>query len=143
MLKLYSTSQSYLLIPLFYPIWGNTHSSMFSFFGSNWVPENTKPGTRPEKQETHCISIKTHGTAQFGINSFSSKSFSRAKMKAFSAILSSLLLATVAASTETSEKLIRDYVEQGIFRNHKFPRICRNFTKLCTYWWHYVSYYCD
>ena len=49
-LKLYNTSQSYLPIPLFYPKWGNTHYCMFSFFGSKWAPENTKPGTRPEKQ---------------------------------------------------------------------------------------------
>ena len=28
-LKLCHTSQSYLSIPFFYPIWGNTHSSMF------------------------------------------------------------------------------------------------------------------
>ena len=32
-------------------MWGNTHHSMFPYFGSQWVPENTKPGTRPEKQQ--------------------------------------------------------------------------------------------
>ena len=48
--KLYNTSQSYLSIPLFYPMWGSTHYSMFSYFGFQWIPENTKPGMRPEKQ---------------------------------------------------------------------------------------------
>ena len=32
--KLYNTSQLYLSISLIYPMWGNTHYSMFSFFGS-------------------------------------------------------------------------------------------------------------
>ena len=58
-LKHYHTSQSYLLIPLFYPMRGNTHSSMFSFFGSE-KNENRKRETT--KQETNCIWIKTHGT---------------------------------------------------------------------------------
>ena len=42
--KLYNTSQSYLSIPLFYPMWGNTHYSMFSFFGSE-KNENQKRET--------------------------------------------------------------------------------------------------
>jgi len=61
-LKLYNTSQLYLSVPPFYPMWANTYYSMFSFFGSQVVPENTKPGTRPENQLSHCISIKAFGT---------------------------------------------------------------------------------
>ena len=42
--KLYNTSQLYLSIPLFYPMWGNTHFSMFSFFGAeNTKTENARP----------------------------------------------------------------------------------------------------
>ena len=33
----------------FIPYVGNTHSSMFSVFGSHWVPENTKPGNATRK----------------------------------------------------------------------------------------------
>ena len=40
--KLCNTSQLYLSIPLFYPIWGNTHYSMFPYFGSQWVPDTHK-----------------------------------------------------------------------------------------------------
>ena len=59
-LKLYKTSQSYLWIPLFYPMWGNTHYSMLSFFGSE-KNENRKRET--SKQYTsHHISIKTYRT---------------------------------------------------------------------------------
>ena len=58
-LKLYNTSQSYLSIPLFYPMWCNTHYGMFSFFGSE------KPKTdnaRPQNNKSHHISIEIYRT---------------------------------------------------------------------------------
>ena len=57
--KLYNTSQLYLSIPLFYLMWGNTHFSMFSFFGSEKVKTEN---ARPQNNKSHYISIKTHGT---------------------------------------------------------------------------------